>query len=116
MKKISWIYKLIIVSVFAILPSCNNHKQNIVEQDITTRKDLYTCSMHPQIIEDHPGNCPICGMQLIKINPAPVTIPASLQLESLIKPVNEFVITSLPVTTLQQKSSPVSVKAFGTIE
>lgn len=24
----------------------------------------YTCPMHPQIIQDHPGNCPICGMSL----------------------------------------------------
>jgi len=27
-------------------------------------KTLYTCGMHPWIIEDHPGNCPICGMKL----------------------------------------------------
>src|SRR5258708_4568019 len=27
-------------------------------------KTLYTCGMHPQIIQDHPGNCPICGMKL----------------------------------------------------
>ena len=25
---------------------------------------LYTCGMHPWIIQDHPGNCPICGMKL----------------------------------------------------
>lgn len=25
----------------------------------------YTCSMHPQIKQDHPGKCPICGMDLI---------------------------------------------------
>ncbi|MFO7982965.1 MAG: efflux RND transporter periplasmic adaptor subunit [Desulfuromonadales bacterium] len=24
----------------------------------------YTCGMHPQIIQDEPGNCPICGMKL----------------------------------------------------
>jgi Cu(I)/Ag(I) efflux system membrane fusion protein len=30
-------------------------------------KTYYTCSMHPQIHEDHPGNCPICGMKLIKV-------------------------------------------------
>lgn len=24
----------------------------------------YTCPMHPQIVQDHPGNCPICGMVL----------------------------------------------------
>src|SRR5437660_4756083 len=23
---------------------------------------IYTCPMHPQIEQDHPGNCPICGM------------------------------------------------------
>ncbi|MCP5468541.1 MAG: copper-translocating P-type ATPase [Deltaproteobacteria bacterium] len=24
----------------------------------------WTCPMHPEIIQDHPGNCPICGMAL----------------------------------------------------
>jgi RND family efflux transporter MFP subunit len=27
-------------------------------------KQLYTCGMHPQVIRDEPGNCPICGMEL----------------------------------------------------
>ncbi|MBI5485435.1 MAG: efflux RND transporter periplasmic adaptor subunit, partial [Deltaproteobacteria bacterium] len=27
---------------------------------------LWTCSMHPFIIKDKPGSCPICGMELIK--------------------------------------------------
>jgi Cu(I)/Ag(I) efflux system membrane fusion protein len=25
----------------------------------------YTCPMHPTIVQDHPGECPICGMQLV---------------------------------------------------
>ena len=25
---------------------------------------IYTCPMHPQIRQDHPGSCPICGMAL----------------------------------------------------
>jgi membrane fusion protein, copper/silver efflux system len=28
---------------------------------------LWTCSMHPQIRMDKPGNCPICGMELIPL-------------------------------------------------
>ncbi len=30
-------------------------------------KTLYTCGMHPQVIQDKPGNCPICGMKLTPI-------------------------------------------------
>lgn len=33
----------------------------------TEEKTLYTCGMHPQVIQDHPGNCPICGMKLTPI-------------------------------------------------
>lgn len=29
--------------------------------------DYYTCSMHPQIHMDEPGNCPICGMKLVPV-------------------------------------------------
>lgn len=25
---------------------------------------IYTCPMHPEVRQDHPGNCPICGMAL----------------------------------------------------
>lgn len=28
---------------------------------------LWTCGMHPQIIQDQPGNCPICGMALTPV-------------------------------------------------
>lgn len=31
------------------------------------KKDLYQCPMHPQILQDHPGTCPICGMELVPI-------------------------------------------------
>jgi RND family efflux transporter MFP subunit len=30
-------------------------------------QQLYTCGMHPQVIQNKPGNCPICGMKLTPI-------------------------------------------------
>ena len=35
--------------------------------DSTPEKTWYTCGMHPQVIQDHPGDCPICGMKLTPI-------------------------------------------------
>jgi len=29
-------------------------------------KIVYTCSMHPEVMSDKPGDCPICGMFLVK--------------------------------------------------
>ncbi len=33
-------------------------------QAVAPAGTLYTCPMHPEIRQDHPGNCPICGMAL----------------------------------------------------
>ncbi|OGR00522.1 MAG: efflux transporter periplasmic adaptor subunit [Deltaproteobacteria bacterium RIFOXYA12_FULL_61_11] len=30
-------------------------------------KAQYQCPMHPSIIQEHPGDCPICGMKLVKV-------------------------------------------------
>jgi Cu+-exporting ATPase len=31
---------------------------------LSQNKTIYTCPMHPEIEQDHPGDCPICGMRL----------------------------------------------------
>ncbi|PYI59226.1 MAG: hypothetical protein DMC60_10960 [Verrucomicrobia bacterium] len=37
----------------------------------------YTCPMHPEVITDHPGNCPKCGMKLVPVKqhkrPTPIS-------------------------------------------
>ncbi|WP_257670437.1 efflux RND transporter periplasmic adaptor subunit [Parapedobacter tibetensis] len=37
-------------------------------QHATGQETTYTCSMHPQIRQNEPGNCPICGMELIPVS------------------------------------------------
>lgn len=34
---------------------------------------VYYCPMHPEIVQDHPGDCPICGMTLVPRPPGSVT-------------------------------------------
>ena len=38
---------------------------------------LYTCGMHPAIIQNRPGNCPICGMKLTPVRKQPGVTTAS---------------------------------------
>lgn len=33
----------------------------------SSKKTIYTCSMDPSVRQDHPGKCPICGMDLIPL-------------------------------------------------
>src|SRR5512133_2444519 len=30
-------------------------------------KEQWQCPLHPSIVQDHPGDCPICGMKLVKV-------------------------------------------------
>jgi len=32
-------------------------------------KTWYTCGMHPEVVQDHPGDCPKCGMKLQPMSP-----------------------------------------------
>ncbi len=41
------------------------HEEHDPETEETT---TWTCSMHPQIKQDKPGDCPICGMDLIPLS------------------------------------------------
>jgi len=45
----------------ALLAGCSKNEST------TAAKTLYSCGMHPQVIQDHPGNCPICGMKLTPV-------------------------------------------------
>lgn len=100
---------------FIITASCNNKKNTPVTQNAEiVKEDVYTCSMHPEIIRDKPGKCPICGMQLIKKESGGKKL-TEVKLESLLKPTNEFVISSIPVTTIQKKEEQIEITALGNI-
>lgn len=47
-----------------VTSSENNTGENIVNAEET----IWTCSMHPQIRQSEPGDCPLCGMDLIPLS------------------------------------------------
>lgn len=71
MKRI-WILVLIIASL--ALGAFGGHilfgssDETVAQAEETGAKQQYTCGMHPEIISDEPGYCPICGMKLTPIH------------------------------------------------
>jgi Cu(I)/Ag(I) efflux system membrane fusion protein len=55
---------LLIIALAMIIGIASCKQKKTVTQNTGT---FYTCSMHPQIMEPHPGKCPICGMNLIAV-------------------------------------------------
>jgi Cu(I)/Ag(I) efflux system membrane fusion protein len=53
-------YCFLLIAFCLLFFSCKSKKETTINKD-----EYYTCSMHPQIMQDKPGNCPICHMELI---------------------------------------------------
>jgi len=70
--KINSPYLLPIFLALIFLPIGCSKKNEDKSHDHT----VYTCSMHPQIKQDKPGNCPICGMTLTPVPAATAPAPA----------------------------------------
>ena len=70
--------------------------------------------MHPEIIRDKPGACPICGMDLIKKEENSTAIH-DIQLNDLLQPTDRFVVSSIPVTTIKSSTEPIEIEALGTV-
>lgn len=80
------------IAIYLFALKSENHSE------IEHQNEVYTCSMHPQIIRDKPGNCPICGMTLVK----KITENNSVQdnsIDNLIKPTDNFIVGNYQTTT-----------------
>lgn len=110
------IISIAFLSFFLVAQGCNNseegtdHSQHATE----TVQEIYTCPMHPEIIKDKPGNCPICGMQLVKKETGGQRVN-DVALETMLKPTNEFVISSIPVVTIRRKEEQLEIEALGKV-
>src|SRR5438874_12157728 len=43
------------------------HEHDYEQEQEYGKTQKYTCPMHPEVITDHPGNCPKCGMKLVPL-------------------------------------------------
>ena len=102
-----------IVSLFCLMfllmfSSCNKKNEH-------AGHDQYTCPMHPTIIQDKPGTCPICGMDLVLKGRPGEEVKITSELNYLLKPTNAIVIASIRTVMPIRKSIDVTTKANGIV-
>ena len=91
-----------------LFASCNkgNHR---VEHDV------YTCPMHPTVISDKQGTCPVCGMDLVRKARPGEELEITNDLANVLKAPNQSVVSSIKTTKPIYKSFPLSVEAVGIV-
>lgn len=80
-----------------------------------TNNDQYTCPMHPTVIQNAPGSCPVCGMDLVRKGQPGEEVKITESLNYLLKPTNATVTSSIKTITPIQKSMNVEIKSNGMI-
>lgn len=62
---------LIVGLILVSFTTTNTYGQTKKSKTAQHQTVKYTCTMHPEVVQDKPGNCPKCGMKLVvkKENP-----------------------------------------------
>ncbi len=95
------------ILLLVVLSCTNNKKQATAEK--------YTCPMHPEIVQDKPGTCPICFMDLVKKNKEGTEVEITTELNYLLKPTNALVMSSIKTITPVRDSMVVKARFNGVI-
>ncbi len=108
--------KYLVISLMVLLAACNGQQHNhAVEKTQQAQEEVYTCPMHPEIIEHKPGSCPICGMALVK-KEFTSHEKVDVDLATLLKPTNSYVLSTIASTTIQKEQKGIAIKALGSID
>lgn len=92
-----------------LLASCNKDNNH------SAREEIYTCPMHPTVIANKPGACPVCGMDLVRKARHGEEVKITEELSALIKSPNQTVVASVKAIKPEFKSVPLAVGAVGIV-
>lgn len=105
--------------------SCKNKEVSTTASSVTT----YTCPMHPNVVQDGPGTCPVCGMDLAPMNATGTSEDNGLMLTDSqiklanittqkvsIKPVGQTLVVNSKLGVDEEKTTIISSRTAGRIE
>lgn len=118
------------LSCILLLASCttsthdhHDHAQHAEHADGIT----YTCPMHPDVVQDKPGSCPVCGMDLVEVSHTGddhhiMLTNTQLRLANItlapvtMQRVGRTTVVNAILTVDEQQSGVISSRASGRVE
>ncbi len=113
------------VAALLALVGCSGAPTEPVEVAEDGDHELWTCGMDPQVIEDGPGSCPVCGMDLVPLrveadHEVEVEGDHEREVEEERRPVeiDPVVVQNMGVRTARVERGPIfrHVRSIGEIE
>jgi membrane fusion protein, copper/silver efflux system len=108
MKALHRITAIIAFITLFLLSACEN-------KDSTHIHDTYTCPMHPTVVSDKPGTCPVCCMDLVRKARAGEEVEITEDVSKLLKSPNEVIIADIKTIKGQFQSIPTLLRAQGMV-
>ncbi len=104
---VKWV---LIAAVWMLLANaCNRNDKH------SDHADSYTCPMHPTVVSDKPGTCPVCGMELVRKARSGEEVKITEDIARLTRSTNEVVMSAVSTTKGEFKAMPVEVKGQGIV-
>jgi len=117
-RKPIFVWTLLVASVGlgAFIAGCSRQPETSGATAASSEKTLYTCGMHPWIIQDHPGNCPICGMKLELVHKTASAAMAATPSSTIA--IDPATIQMMNIQTTEVARGPLrrTIRTVGTID
>ena len=107
-----------VVSLLPMLEGCSRSPspKEIVKESPSPAKVLWTCSMCPQIRQDHRGECPMCGMDLVLLRSSassPAVLPEQSHVTVICLEPAQSSVASIRTSPVEKKRVLREVEFFG---
>ncbi len=114
---------LLLIAFCLFFFSCKSKKETTINKD-----EYYTCSMHPQIMEDKPGLCPICHMDLIVVKKTNTTADEIMLNDEQVRlgniqtdtirngTIGDKLVLTATLNTDESKVNSINVRVMGRID